>query len=132
MKAAEENIAKFCADLGHEIVPVENPVDGVPFMTSFLTDWVSGPSHLVKLARGKGLDPNEVLETWTVGLAKSYDAKSADAFEEALEHFAEVTAATNAFVEGYDVWLTPVLASAPPKLGSRGRTLPSTRFTSAW
>ncbi|MBC7103522.1 MAG: hypothetical protein H5U13_09945 [Parvibaculum sp.] len=39
--------------------------------------------------------------------------------EKALAHFAKATAETNAFMEGYDVWLTPVLSSAPPKLGQQ-------------
>lgn len=124
VKAATENVANLCADLGHEIMPVENPVEGEPFMNAFLTVWASGPSHLVKLAQENGLDPDEVLEPWTVGLAKYYDAKPAGALEEALAHFAKVTAATNAFMESYDVWLTPVLTSAPPKLGEQGPTVP--------
>ena len=124
VKAAIEETAKLCADLGHEIVPVTNPVEGEPFMNAFLTIWASGPSALVKLAKENGLDPNEVLEPWTVGLAAQYDAKPGDAMEKALAHFAKATAETNAFMEGYDVWLTPVLSSAPPKLGQQGPTVP--------
>jgi amidase len=124
VKAAIEETAKLCAGLGHEIVPVTNPVEGEPFMEAFLTVWASGPSALVKLAKENGLDPNEVLEPWTVGLAAQYDAKPGDAMEKALAHFAKATAETNAFMEGYDVWLTPVLSSAPPKLGQQGPTVP--------
>ena len=98
-------------------MPVKNPVDGRAFIDAFLTVWASGPSQLVALAKENGVDPEAVLEPWTIGLAKYYDAKPADALEVSLNHFAEVTAKTKAFMADYDVWLTPVLASAPPKLG---------------
>ena len=124
VKAAIEDVAKLCADLGHEIVPVKNPVDGGAFSDAFLTVWASGPSQLVALAKENGLDPEEVLEPWTVGLARYFDAKPADALEVSLKHFAEATAKTNAFMADYDVWLTPVLTSAPPKLGQQAPTVP--------
>ncbi|WP_293340427.1 amidase [Parvibaculum sp.] len=124
VKAAIEETAKLCADLGHEIVPVKNPVDGRAFIDAFLTVWASGPSQLVALAKENGVDPEAVLEPWTIGLAKYYDAKPADALEVSLNHFAEVTAKTKAFMADYDVWLTPVLASAPPKLGEQAPTVP--------
>lgn len=124
VKAAIEETAKLCADLGHEIVPVKNPVEGRAFIDAFLTVWASGPSDLVALAKENGLDPDAVLEPWTVGLAKYFDAKPADALEVSLRNFAETTAKTNAFLAEYDVWLTPVLATAPPKLGQQAPTVP--------
>ena len=124
VKAAIEETAKLCAGLGHEIVPVKNPVEGRAFIDAFLTVWASGPSNLVALAKENGLDPDAVLEPWTVGLAKYFDAKPADALEVSLRNFAESTAKTNAFMADYDVWLTPVLASAPPKLGRQAPTVP--------
>lgn len=120
VKAALEDVAKLCASLGHEIVPVENPVRGESFMEAFLTIWASGPSMLVKLARENGLDPAAVLEPWTIGLAAKFDGKPASALEDSLALFVDATAKTNAFMEDYDVWLTPVLASAPPKIGEQG------------
>ncbi|WP_339831913.1 amidase [uncultured Parvibaculum sp.] len=124
VKAALEETAKLCADLGHEIVPARNPVEGEPFIEAFLTVWASGPSHLVALAKENGLDPEEVLEPWTNGLAVYYDAKPGDAMEKALAAFAAATAQVNAFMSGYDVWLTPMLASAPPKLGEQDPRVP--------
>jgi amidase len=124
VKAAIEDTAKLCADLGHEIVPVKNAMDGEAFIDAFLTVWASGPSNLVKLAKENGLDPQEVLEPWTNGLAGYFDAKPADALERSLAYFAKATAETSAFMAAYDVWLTPVLASAPPKLGEQGPQVP--------
>ena len=124
VKAATESVAKLCADMGHEIVPVTNPVEGRPFMDAFLTVWSSGPAQLVALAKKNGLDPDEVLEPWTTGLAAYFMSKPASALEDALTHFAMVTEKTESFMAEYDVWLTPVLASAPPKLGQQAPTVP--------
>jgi amidase len=124
VKAALEDTAKLCADMGHEIVPVKDPMDGEAFINAFLTIWASGPSGLVKLAKENGLKPEEVLEPWTIGLARYFDAKPDDALQVSLAHFAKVTAETEAFMADYDVWLTPVLASAPPKLGEQGPEVP--------
>lgn len=124
VKAAIEDVAKLCEGLGHEIVPVENPVHGETFMEAFLTIWASGPSMLVKLARENGLDPEAVLEPWTIGLAAKFDAKPTTAIEDSLAVFAQVTTQAEAFMKDYDVWLSPVLASAPPKLGEQGPEVP--------
>ncbi|MBO6634829.1 MAG: amidase [Parvibaculum sp.] len=124
VKAATESVAKLCADLGHEIVPVKNPVDGRAFMEAFLTVWSSGPAHLVGLAKENGLDPERALEPWTTGLAAYFASKPEGALEAALAHFAMVTEKTKAFMAEYDVWLTPVLASAPPKIGEQAPAVP--------
>ncbi len=75
VKAATESVAQLCADMGHEIVPVKNPVEGRAFMEAFLTVWSSGPAHLVGLAKENGLDPEQVLEPWTTGLAAYFASK---------------------------------------------------------
>ncbi|MEQ8379015.1 amidase [Parvibaculum sp.] len=124
VKAATESVAQLCADMGHEIVPVKNPVEGRAFMEAFLTVWSSGPAHLVGLAKENGLDPEQVLEPWTTGLAAYFASKPDGALEEALAHFAMVTEKTKAFMAEYDVWLTPVLASAPPKIGEQAPAVP--------
>ena len=124
VKAALEDTAKLCADLGHEIIPARNPVEGEAFIDAFLTVWASGPSRLVALAKENGLDPEEVLEPWTNGLAAHFNAKPGDAMEKALAAFAAATAKVNAFMADYDVWLTPMLASAPPKLGAQDPRVP--------
>ena len=124
VKAALEDTAKLCADLGHEIVEVKNPLNGEEFMTKFLTVWSSGPAQLVALARQKGLDPDQVLEPWTVGLAEFYAKKPEGALEAALGYFKEVEAQTDKFMSDFDVWLTPVLSAPPPKLGQQAPTVP--------
>ena len=124
VKAATESVAKLCEELGHEVVPAVSKVDGDAFKDAFLAAWASGPSQLLALVKQMGLDPEAVLEPWTIGLANLFDSKPADTLEKALAQFAIVTAETADFMADYDVWLTPVLATAPPKTGEQAPSVP--------
>lgn len=127
IKAALENTAALCADLGHEIVPVHNPVNGEVFMDAFLTVWASGPAQLkamVEKQTNTAVENTGLLEPWTIGLADFFLRKPKDALAKALGVFAQVTTETENFFKGYDVWLTPVLKTAPPKLGEQAPTVP--------
>lgn len=123
VKASVEATAKLCEGLGHEIVPVKNPVNGQEFIDTFLTIWAAGPSSLVKLAKSKGLKPEDVLEPWTISLAEMFDRKPKDALQKALAKFADAEKIVDAFMAPYDVWLTPVLNSPAPKLGEQAPTV---------
>lgn len=123
VKAALEATAKLCADLGHEIVPVQNPLVGDEFINTFLTIWASSPADLVAMATSMGLKPGEVLEPWTLGLAKLFNAKPKDSLEKALAYFDKVEQQMADFFGGYDVWLTPVLNAPAPKIGEQAPTV---------
>ncbi len=124
VKAALEATAKLCAGLGHEIVEVTNPVNGEEFIDAFLTVWASGPANLVALAKSKGLKPEDVLEPWTIGLAEYFAKKPKDALQVSLAKFKDAEKKVDAFMAGYDVWLTPVLNAPAPKLGEQAPTVP--------
>lgn len=119
VKAAIEATAKLCEGLGHEIVPVKDPMNGEEFIDRFLTVWASGPAQLVALAKSKGTTPEDVLEPWTIGLATFYESKPKDALAQSIAYFKAVETQVADFMSGYDVWLTPVLASAAPKIGQQ-------------
>ncbi|HEX3673738.1 MAG TPA: amidase [Rhizomicrobium sp.] len=124
VKTAVEATAKLCQSLGHTIVEAKNPVQGEAFIDAFLTVWASGPAQLVALARSLKLKPEDVLEPWTLGLADYYAKKPKDALAKSLAYFRTVEKATDAFLAQYDAWLTPVLASPPPRLGEQAPTVP--------
>lgn len=124
VKAALESTAKLCGQMGHEIIAAKPPIDGEAFIDAFLTVWASLPVQLVAAAKAQGAKPEDVLEPWTLGLAEFFARKPKDAMQKSLAHFKEVEAKVDAFMANYDVWLTPVLASAPPKLGYLAPTLP--------
>ena len=123
VKASVEATAKLCESLGHEIVPVKNPINGQEFIDTFLTIWASGPAGIMALVKSKGLKPEDVLEPWTISLAEMFARKPKDALQKALAKFAEAEKTVDAFMAGYDVWLTPVLNSPAPKLGEQAPTV---------
>lgn len=127
VKAAIEETAILCAHMGHEIIDVTTPVSGEEFIDRFLTIWASGPAQLkamVEQQTGKAAEEAGLLEPWTLGLADFFNAKPADALATAVAYFGEVTNQMTAWFADYDVWLSPVLNSAPPKLGEQSPEVP--------
>lgn len=127
VKAAQENVAKMLEDAGHEIVPVKEPINGHEFIENFMVIWASGPDALVRdgeAATGMPIEQSQLLEPWTIGLAEWYRSKPSDALETALIYFKQVEAQVDEFLSGYDVWLSPVLRTTPPKLGEQAPTVP--------
>ncbi|MDO8289039.1 MAG: amidase [Parvibaculum sp.] len=123
VKASIEATAKLCADLGHEIVPVKNPMVGDEFINTFLTIWASSPADLVAMAKGMNLKPEDVLEPWTIGLANLFNAKPKDSLQKALIYFDKVEKQIADFFGNYDAWLTPVLSAPAPRLGQQAPTV---------
>jgi amidase len=123
VKAALEASAKLCESLGHTIVPAQNPVDGQAFYEAYLVVWSSLPAMLVRSAKSKKLNPENVLEPWTLELADYAMKQPPDAMGNALAVFNETEAQVDAFMMDYDAWLTPVLALPPIRLGELAPTL---------
>lgn len=120
VKAAVEWTARLCTDLGHQVVPVAYPLDQhqvAAIKDAFLALIASDAAELVKTARRKGLPPASVLEPWTLGLADKFSALAPGATEKALATRKEMIAQADRFFAKYDAWLTPVVSSAPPKIG---------------
>ena len=123
VKAAVEASAKLCESLGHTIAPAQNPVNGPAFYEAFQVVWSSLPAKLVQLAKSKNLNPENVFEPFTLELADYAMKLPPDALPKAQAVFKETEAQIDAFMANYDVWLTPVLASPPVRLGELAPTL---------
>lgn len=128
--AATEAAAALCEELGHEIVETDTmPGYDSDFIDQFLVVWASGPAQLVAMAEqqtGTPIEESQLLEPWTIGLARSFaetTARNPDALEESLAEFLRIEAEMSAFFENFDLWLTPVLASAPPRIGEQAPTV---------
>jgi amidase len=117
VKAALEASAKLCESLGHTIVPAQNPVNGQAFYEAFLVVWSLLPAKLARRAQ------SNLLEPYTLELADYAMSLPPDALPKAWAEFKETEAQVDAFMADYDVWLTPVLALPPVKLGELAPTL---------
>ena len=119
VKAATHAAAKLCAGLGHAVYEASPDLSGEAFAEHFLTVWAHGPAQLVEQLERDASRAGAVqlLEPWTLGLAREFASKPLGSLETALEYFAGVERALDDFFTGADVWLTPVLASPPPRLG---------------
>ena len=124
VKTAVEATAKLCGSLGHTIIEAKSPIEGDRFGDAFLTVWASGAADLVNLAKSFKVKPEDVLEPWTLGLAEFYAKKPKGALQKSLAYFHVVEQQIAQFFTQYDAWLTPVLASPPPKLGEQAPTVP--------
>jgi amidase len=123
VKAAVEATAQLCESLGHTIVPARNPVDGQTFDEAFWTVWSSLPAKLLRSAKSKNLNPENLFEPNTLELATYAMNLPPDAMGKGLTAFTEIEAKVDAFLASYDVWLTPVLALPPVRLGELAPTV---------
>lgn len=117
-KAVHES-AKLCESLGHHVEEANLSFDGEQFVHHFLTLWSSIPAGIIaQITQATGSPPPaEAFEPWTWGLAELYKTRKPNAMQEALQFMAGLTRQVAAFHEKYDIFLTPVLASPPPKIG---------------
>ncbi|MDZ7669512.1 MAG: amidase family protein [Gammaproteobacteria bacterium] len=94
-----------------------------PFNDAFMAVWSSGAAARLDVARRMELDPEDVLEPWTLGLAAAYEKLPESALADALAYFAQMERLFEAFFSRYDVLLTPTLAAPPPQIGEQAPTV---------
>jgi amidase len=107
---------------------VRLPYDGDRFMHDFLLFWASGAKQLADgIARATGRKPDEtLLEPFSLSLAEMAARASPQALVQTLDRLKADVLAYDTWFSAYqfDVVLSPVLSSGPPKLGEMGPTVP--------
>ncbi|MEQ8857993.1 MAG: amidase [Pseudomonadales bacterium] len=124
VEVAAQRAAELCAQLGHQVEEAAPVVDGERFIDAFMTVWSSSAAAVLAEARNRGLDPDSVLEPWTLGLAVAFNARPAGEMAAAIAHFDAMARVYQAFLSRYDVVLTPTLSAPPVKIGAQAPTLP--------
>lgn len=124
VEVAAQRAAALCAELGHEVEEAAPVVDGEAFIDAFMTVWSSWPAAVIEIAKGRGLDPADVLEPWTLSLADLFAGKPDSALADAALHFERMGRVYDAFFERYDLVLTPTLSAPPVAIGSQAPTVP--------
>lgn len=118
--AAVEDAAALLTELGHEVVEATPKLDARVFAKAFLT-MVAGEmgADFEDYRQLTGKSPRrDQLEspTWAVGLLSR--AVTAGEYASALRTLERVGLQMAPFFETYDVYLTPTLASPPPRIGA--------------
>jgi amidase len=124
VRSALEETAALCRELGHEVVPVDFDFEGDDFKLHFLNLWTSVPAALLADVRRRGLDPEEVLESVTLGMAERFSHAPPNAISKAVSFFEGYTRRIDAHFDGFDVFLSPVLRRPPIRIGEQGGTQP--------
>lgn len=120
--AALADIARLCADLGHDVEDVSPEIDSVidaaAIVPTFLT--LASANTVVSLSshptKGRSPQLGEV-ETVTYAMGELGQTVSAADYVRATQTAHRLGRQMAAFHETYDVLLTPALATLPPKLG---------------
>jgi amidase len=123
VEIAAQKAAALCADLGHHVETAAPVVDGERFLDAFMTIWSSGAAATLAEVRRQDLDPEDVLEPWTIGLANLFLSRPESAVAEALRHFGQMARIYAAFLSRYDVVLTPTLSAPPVRIGEQAPTV---------
>ncbi len=118
--AAQQQVAQLCADLGHEVVEAAPQYDGQAFEDAFLDLWSQMAWGVREQLLNGGVPAAQLenlLEPWTLYLAEHFEGVGEAGLARVVALFTEVQATVATFMQDYDVWLTPVLTSAPPRIG---------------
>ncbi|WP_035570447.1 amidase family protein [Hyphomonas adhaerens] len=123
-KAALEDVAKLCTDLGHEVVAWKPPFSGQEFIDHFLLYWAAGAAEFAQQASdysGKPVGP-DIIEPWTLGLTNMFLSRQdeMDATVAWLKNFESVY---DTGFSDIDVLLTPTTGSPAVKLGEQAPTV---------
>ncbi|MGQ3103773.1 MAG: amidase family protein [Niveispirillum sp.] len=123
-EVAVEGAAALCRALGHDVTITDWPFDGVAAMRAERTLWCHIGADCVDAVRGRGDDPQQLLEPWTNALGRMAEALSTDDLEQAWGQVAVLPKRLSAFFQDYDAILTPTLAAPPPERGFMAPNLP--------
>ena len=115
--AATREAAKLCEELGHVVEEASPEFDVAAVEQAF--NVVFQASTMVNIGRATGgkLPPEGMVEPMTRAIAERGLAMQATDYIRALQTMHRETRRIAAFFARYDLWLTPTLASPPPRIG---------------
>ena len=122
-RAALEDTAQLCRDLGHEVIDMAPIVDADRFLDMFLLYWAGGTAQFAQDASrftGKPIGP-DILEPWTLGLAQMFMSRQAEAAE-AVAYLQGFEAQYHSWFDDIDVLLTPVTGRPADPIGEQAPT----------
>ena len=116
--AATEKAARLCAELGHDVEEASPEFDVEIVEKSFAAAFQANTMANIGRATGGGLPDEGLIEPLTRAIAERGLALGAPDYIRALQAMHRETRRIATFFERYDVWLTPTLATPPPRIGT--------------
>jgi len=118
--AAARDAAALLTDLGHYVEETVPELEGDILAQCFMTVWAAGCAwNIDHLARTTSRTPQpEAFEPFAWALYGMGTGVSSSSYLLAVTQLQQVARRVAAFLEGYDVWLSPTLAEPPVPLGT--------------
>ena len=116
---AVRDAAALCEDLGHHVEEsAPPPINAEMLQESFITIWAAGvPWGVDAIGRLTGRQPSpDKFEPLTWALYEQGKQTLAGDYLLAVTALQQMSRTVAGFFERYDLWLTPTLASPPPRL----------------
>jgi amidase len=117
--SAVKKAARLCANLGHELVEAEPPLDQAALVPAFMAIWAANlASGIDYVAQLTGQLPTpDLFEGLTWGLYEAGKRITASEYLMAKGAIQMAARHAAAFHEDYDVWLSTTLGAPPVELG---------------
>ncbi len=124
--AAIEGMAALLVDLGHRVEPAAWPASIVGMSDAFLLTWSQGAANLLAddgklLGRVPG---TQDVEPFSLAMAAIIAEAPHGAVDQAVAYLTSLGAVYDAWLDQYDVILSPVLSLPPPEIGWLAPDLP--------
>jgi amidase len=127
--AANDAAAKLLSDLGHHVDYAHLPYDGAQFIDDFLLLWAQGADQVVGIvSKATGRKPDETqFEPFTLSLVELFRRTPRAELPRAFQRLTENVLAYDTWFPAhfFDVVLSPVLSTPPPRLGEYGPSVPA-------
>ncbi|HVT34204.1 MAG TPA: amidase [Nevskiaceae bacterium] len=114
---AVEDAAKLLASLGHEVEPAEPQLNGAQLCQDFLLMWFANCAATVDRVKQLTGCRNGGFELDTQAMAAFGRALRANEYVESFLRWNDYASALAQFHARYDLYMTPVLAMPPPRVG---------------
>ncbi|MGE0044451.1 MAG: amidase [Hyphomonadaceae bacterium] len=126
VRTAIEEAAELCRSLGHEVREVQVPVNGADFAQAFTLYWAAGAAEVqAEIERNApGVPIDQLLEPLSLALNQIARAAPEGALERAIATLQQAETQFAEFMTTMDVYLTPVLARPPARIGEFAPTNP--------
>ena len=119
-RAALEDTAQLCRDLGHEVIDHTPAMDAERFIDQFLLYWAGGAAQFTQDASrfsGKPVGP-DIVEPWTLGLTQMFMSRQEE-MDDAVAYLLGFEGQYHNWFNDIDVLLTPVTGSPAVPIGEQ-------------